>query len=99
MTTTELLAEIRRAIEEVEIWKPQQSGDLAVHGAMSYEGDSPDGWRFLIVVWPEKVLDENTKNTVVDRWKYIGTATKAPMIVKLTPELAELAAKKSANKH
>lgn len=90
----ELLAEIRRAIEEVEIWKPQQGGGLAVHGAMSYEGDSPDGWRFLIVIWPAETKDETAERATVVRWGYAGTATKAPVIVKLTPELAELAAKR-----
>lgn len=92
MNTTELLAEIRLAIESVETWKPQHG--LAAHGAMAYEGDH-EGWRILVAVWPAETKDETPERAVVTRWGYDGTATRAPLFVKLTPELAELAAKRA----
>lgn len=90
----EILAEIRVAIESVETWKPQHGGDLALRGAMAYEGDSPDGgWRFLVAIWPAETTDETPERAIVTRWGYDGTATRAPLFVRLTPELAELAGK------
>lgn len=94
MNTAELLAEIRLAIEAVETWKPQHGGDLAFRGAMAYEGDH-EGWRFLVVIWPAETINETPERAIVTRWGYDGTATRAPMFVKLTPELAELAGKRA----
>jgi hypothetical protein len=99
MTTAELLAEIRVAIESVETWKPQHG--LAAHGACAWEGDSPDdnggGWRILVAVWPVETTDETPARATVLRWGYDGTAVRAPMVVRLTPELAELAARHARN--
>lgn len=90
MTPAELLAEIRRAIEAVPSWKPQPNGDLAERDASAWEGDH-DGWRFLVVSWPVVGAVGKDGRT----WGYEGSAIRAPLVVRLTPELAKLAGERA----
>ncbi len=101
MTTDELLAEIRVAIEEITTWKRHSDPDLTSRGASAWEGttreddntDAGAGWRILVAAWPaETDMHSAMGGAVTTRWGFDGTAVRPPFVVKLTPELAERAA-------
>lgn len=104
MSTDELLAEIRVAIREIRTWKRHSDPGLASRGARAWEGttrtgdgtdtsDGGAGWRILVAAWPaETDMHSAGGGAVTTRWGFDGTAVRPPFVVRLTPELAELAA-------
>jgi hypothetical protein len=79
----ETLAEVERALEDVNDWRRDHDEELEAKQATAYIGNGA-GWRFLLVRWP----------VGPDTWAYDGTATQTETatIIHLTKELAAKAA-------
>jgi hypothetical protein len=101
VTTDELLAEIRVAIGEIKTWKRHHDPGLASRGARAWEGttreddntDAGAGWRITVAAWPaETDMHSAMGGAVITRWGFAGSAVRPPFVIRLTPELAELAA-------
>jgi hypothetical protein len=84
--TNKILAEIDSALDEAT-WE----NGPPVHDTRSYQGKTETGWAFLVVAW----IASRDRDQTNARYGFAGTASRIAegLIVKLTPELAEKAAR------